>query len=645
MPVEVTIMAENKPFNYIYSKGKIGNLTARNRIVLPAMGTNLPNENGFVTDRLIEYHRIRAMGGIGIDIVELACVDTPLGKVNRRQLSIDHDKYISGLRQLSRAIQDRGAKAILQIHHAGGIARSVWAGDRPVSSSPVQVMPMAEISRELTTGEIKKLTSCFANAVQRAQEAGFDGVEIHSAHIYLLQQFLSRSINRRQDQYGGILENRARFLLEVILAARKLMGKKYTIWCRINGEETRGGFSVEEAVQTAKWAVEAGVNAINVSGTPSVRSPLSPSGWGLHNAEEIKKALKVPVIAVGRLSIEMGNEAIKNGQADFIALGRPLIADPSLPRKTSEKHFQDVTPCIYCNRCIDEFIAQERNIECSVNALAGNELACKIEPAIIKKNVVVVGGGIAGLEAARVAALRGHHVIIYEKTGRLGGQVLLAAKIPYKKVLNQLLDYYLRQLDRLSITANLNTEVTPGLINQIHPDSIILATGSIAIKPAISGIDNKNVSMAEDVISGLVITGQKVVVIGGGIVGCETAYILSRENRNITIAEMLKDAALEMPPMMRMELLHLLHEKGVNIVTNTRVSQICDTAIVATDAEGNIKTIEVDSVVIAAGAFSNNKLEESLKGKAKELFVIGDAKKPRRIKEAIYDGFNAALTI
>jgi len=279
------------------------------------------------------------------------------------------------------------------------MARSSVTGTQPVAPSAIPRFPALEVPRALTVEEIKYLVSCFADGARRAKEAGFDGVEIHAAHQYLLQEFLSRTFNRRQDEYGGSIENRARFLLEVIRAIRKLVGKDYPLWFRINAVEVEGegGITVDEVKQIAAMAKEAGIDAINVSASPSVRTEFSPRGWNLLLAQEVKKAINIPVITVGRLTIELGNEAIKNGQTDFIAIGRPLIADPNLPLKAANKREEDIIPCIECNICIEESLSTGRGLECSVNSEVGHEAEYKIEPTDKPKKVLVVGGGPAGM--------------------------------------------------------------------------------------------------------------------------------------------------------------------------------------------------------------------------------------------------------
>ena len=629
----------------IFKPGRIGSMTLRNRLVLPAMGTNLGTEEGYVTDRLKNYHRVRAKGGVGLSITELVCVDPPKGKVSSRQLCIDDDRYIPGLRELARAIQQGGARAAIQLHHTGAATRADIIGTQPVAPSPIRRAPVFDVPRELTVEEIRSLVSRFATAARRAKEAEFDGIEIHAAHSYLLQQFLSRTFNQRQDEYGGTLGNRARFLLEIIRAIRNSVGKDYPLWCRINGEEIGGGVTLEEAKEVARMAEEAGVDAINVSGAPSVRPSFSPRGWALPLAQEIKKVVNVPVIAVGRLTMELGEEALRQGKADFIALGRPLIVDPDLPLKVATHQEEDVRPCIECNRCLEEYAMAGRETECSVNSAVGREAEYRIEPTYKPKKVLVVGGGPGGMEAARVAALRGHRVMLYDRGDDLGGQLLLAAEPPYKSDIAALKEYQVRQVRKAGVEIGLKREVDATLVADTKPDVVILATGISPLIPQIPGIDRDHVVTAEDVLSHKVKIGRRVIILGGGIVGCETALFLADQGKNVTIVELLPAMATKMVPSIREALLGTLSAKGVLMLTNIRVEEITPSGMVITDAEGKTQMIDADNIVLAAGAVSNNQLTEELKGKVEELYVIGDAQEPRSIKEAISEGYHLGRNI
>ncbi|MFC1919677.1 NADH:flavin oxidoreductase, partial [Chloroflexota bacterium] len=375
----------------------------RNRIVMPPMGTSFHTEDGYVTDGTRTYYEERAKGGVGLVIVEYTYVHSS-GRASIHQLSIDSDKRITRLSTLAQAIKRHGARAAIQLHHAGYNTRLSVTGQQPVAPSPV-ALPGMEVPRELTTGEIQNMVALFAQAAWRAKEAGFDAVELHGAHKYLIAQFLSPASNKRCDIYGGSLENRARFLLEVIKAIKAMVGPGFPVWSRINGEEVgmQGGLGIEEVREVVVMAERAGMDAVHVSGMPAIRGPFFPIGWGVHNAEVIKKGVSIPVIVVGKLNPELAERVLEEGKADLVSMGRPLIADPELPNKMAEGRLDDIRPCIYCSIC-----ASGIGTQCSVNPAVGQErVYAALPPATVVKKVIVVGGGPAGMEAARVAALRG----------------------------------------------------------------------------------------------------------------------------------------------------------------------------------------------------------------------------------------------
>ena len=639
-------MAPKSKYESIFSPGKIGSLTTRNRIILPATGTTYIAEDGYVTDRLINYHRARAKGGVGLNIVEVACVETPIGKIGARQLYIDNDRFLPGLRKLVQAIHQEGSKAAIQLHHAGAASRNIYNGGELVSASNIQRGPFFDVPRPMTVSEIKHTVACFANAAARAREAGFDGVEIHAAHFYLLQQFLSRTFNRREDQYGGSLENRARFLLEVIRAVRDTVGRDYPVWYRINSSEVEGGFTPEEARQAATLTEAAGTDAVNVSTTlHDLGSGYAPKGYNLPATEEIKKGVKVPVFAVGCLNIEIGDKAIKQGQTDFVCLGRTLIADPDLPAKFAGGKAGEVRPCIHCMRCMFEDVFLGKPLECSVNASVGHEAEYELKPVSRLKRVMVVGGGPGGMETARVAALRGHKVTLYDRQDKLGGQLLVADKPPCKSDLTALAAYLAGQVRKLDVEINLGQEVTPALVADIKPDVVVLATGTFPLTLKIPGIERKSVVTAEDVLLAKVEVGTNVAVVGGGLVGCETAHLLVEKGKKVTIVEMLPEMAARVTMVIRMDILRILQARGVTMMTNTRVAEITSSGLIVTDASGNQGTLSADNVILATGALANRQLAESLRGKVPELHLIGDAKEPRFIKEAIAEGFQVGRSL
>lgn len=490
-------------FKKLLEPFQIGQMEIRNRIVMPAMGTRYGSGDGSVTERLKNYYEARAQGGTGLIIVEATYVHLR-GKIGPNRLGIDDDKFISGLGELARTIQKHGARAVIQLCHAGRLALPAVIGMQPVGPSAVPMdhfvqRVKGEIPKEMTVEEIAELVISFANAARRAKEAGFDAVELHSASGYLFAQFLSRAANRREDAYGGSVENRARFLIETIKAVKGTAGPNYPVICRMNAKEhgVEDGITLEEARETALLIQEAGADAIHVTAS----GPLSPltvgalplvPGLNVGLAAEIKKVVAIPVIAVGLISPELGEKLIAEGKADFIAMGRALIADPELPDKLGSGRMEDIRPCLVCTSCPFEPKPPEPlGLQCEVNAALGRESRSKITPTGAPKRVLVVGSGPAGMESARVAALEGHEVFLYEKQSELGGHLIEASIPPHKERIGNLIRYLETQVRKLGVKVELGREVTPEVTAEVRPDIVLIATGATPIIPDIPGARKK----------------------------------------------------------------------------------------------------------------------------------------------------------
>jgi 2,4-dienoyl-CoA reductase-like NADH-dependent reductase (Old Yellow Enzyme family)/thioredoxin reductase len=639
-------------FPQLFQPFRLGQMELRNRIVMPPMATKYSSQDGFVTDQLKDYYAARAHGGAGLVIVEASCVDAPAGKGFQRQLLVDHDRFVPGLVELVDVVKQQGAKIAIQLHHAGSEARSSITGVQPVAPSPIP-KPGHEMPRELSSEEVAELVLCFARAAQRAQHAGFDGVEIHGAHGYLVSQFLSSFFNKRSDVYGEGIEGRASFLVEIIRKTRELIGKEYPVWCRMNGREfgAEGGLSREEAQQVAQMVQEAGADAIHVSVmaygvSPRTAPPMAqPPGNLVRFAEAIKNAVSVPVIAVGRIDPATAETVIGERRADLIAIGRALIADPELPNKAAAGRLDDIRPCIGCQTCLDCITAGDEPVRCVVNPAAGRERESVIRRADKPKKVLVVGGGPAGMEAARASALRGHSVVLYERGQTLGGQMLLASIPPYKEVLKTFADYQRTQLSRLGVRIELGHEVRAALVEEAKPDAVILATGVKLAIPEIPGVDRPNVVTAFDVLLGKVEVGTKVAVIGAEVVGCETAEFLADKGKNVTLMRRGDDVATNLNPSSRQHLLARLGAKGVSILTGLHYEEITDEGVVITTREGQRQTVQVDTVVLAAGSLPDIELYQALEGKVPEVRLVGDCVEPRNIMAAVADGYFTALKI
>lgn len=710
-------MDKSDSYPHLFAPGRIGTLELRNRIVMSPMGTNLAEEDGRVSERMVRYYEERAAGGVGLIILGVGAIAYPAGACTPNQVAISDDRFLPGLKKLTDTVHDRGAKVAIQLQHAGKVATQDIAAGRPLWVPSVPPMKTGDLFDDLTDEEMRSVTSylaqpgarltyhemtvedirhlisMFGAAAERARRAGFDGVEIHAAHGYLLSSFLSPAYNKRQDDYGGPLENRARLLLEVIHAVRARVGPEFPVWCRIDGKEYRidGGITVQDAQRTAQLAESAGVDAIHVSayadpmqGVAFTDAPLVHTAGGyIALAEAVKRCVKVPVIAVGRIEPDVADEIIASGKADFVAMARKLLADPHLPRKLQESRARQIRPCVYCYTCVGKIFLNQR-VACAVNPATGRETEFQIHPAAVPKRVLVVGGGPAGMEAARVAALRGHQVILCEKTARLGGTLFFASLVYEPN--GRLMESLEEELRALPVDIRLTHEVTPEVVAGIAPDVVLVAVGAKRQAPAIRGADRSNVLSGDD-LRGLITgdetaaaeklglrqramlglgnmlgisdsasllrklshrwmpVGKRVVIIGGGLVGIELAEFFSERNREVTVLERGPKVATEMALPRRWRVLHELRARRVTMRTSVRVDEITETGVVYTPADGKRQTAPADTIVIATGATGNPDLAESLAGLAPKIHVLGDCGGVGYIEGALMDAARVARMI
>lgn len=629
----------------------IRQMELKNRIAMPPMVTQYGNEKGYVTERTKNYYEARARGGAGLLIVEATYVH-PCGHTFANQLAISDDSFISGMRELVQTIHKHGAKAAVQLHHGGRMAKSELSGVQPVAPSPL-ASPNGEIPKELTPNEIAEIVTSFAKAALRAKTAGFDGIEIHGAHGYLIDQFISPSSNKRQDIYGGNLQNRARFLIEVIKAVRGVVGKGYPVWCRIDGREygIEEGITLADAQETSRMAEGAGSDAIHVTASgptaPTILTSFTSGPAVIEElAEGIKNAVTIPIIAVGRITPEAGERMLEEGKADLIAIGKGLLADPELPNKVASNRLEDITPCIVCMGCLNDVLTTiVTGIRCSVNAALGREEEYRIVPAKRPRKVLVVGGGPAGMETARVAALRGHQVTLYEKESRLGGQLNQATIPPHKGRIEALTRYLETQVRKLGVEIKLGEQATASLADLFKAEVVVLATGVTIFTPEIPGLNTVHAVYARDVLTGRVEVGERVVLIGGELVGCETAEFLIDRGKKVTVTRRGSEMVLGVGPVLRSFFLDRLLTKGITLLTGVTYHEVNPRGLLLTTKEGGIKIIEADTIILAAGAIPNRKLYGELKGKVPEIHLVGDCAEPRSIREAITDGFRVAWEI
>ena len=645
-------MSRKPGLDKLFQPCNIGKLQLKNRVVMPPMGNNFGAEDGSVTLQQIDYYNERALGGPGLIMTEMVSVDSPMGQRGIRQLRIDDDRFIPGLSRLAIQVHDSGGKMALQLCHAGLLAASNNFVLQPVAPSPVEYYGK-KVTEGLSKEEIKDIINHFIRGALRAKDAGFDGVEVHAAHSYLLAHFLSPYFNRRGDEYGGSVRNRAKILLEIIGGIRNAVGEDYPVWCRINGMEygLEGGLTIDEAREIARMAEAAGSAAIHVTGGAyGTYSGYNRAGMGQPEgnlselAGAIKKTVKIPVIAVGRINLQLAEKLLQESKADLIAIGRAQIADPQLIKKAASGNFDDIRPCISCNVCVDDLTLLDVSLHCSVNACVGKERESRIRPAKIVKNVLVIGGGPAGMEAAIIAAQRGHRVTIYEQLPQPGGKLNLAVVPPGKIEIRPLIDFFVRQVQKLGISVVLQKEADASLIKQLRPDVIILAAGGIPAVPPIPGVAGENVVFAEQVLSGAAV-GQRVVIIGGGLVGCETAEFLSKHGKKITVIEMLDEPAAGVGSSFKPGLISRLAADGVTMMTGVECKKIFAEGVVITARDGKEQTLAADTVVLAAGAKPDRRLLQEIKGLAPEIYPIGNCVEPRRILEAISEGHRIGLLI
>ena len=648
-------------FQKLFSPITLGSLELSNRFVVPPMASNLAHEDGTVSQALIDYWVARAKGGWGLLIVEFTAID-PLGKVGPCHPCLWSNKFIVGLKKLTDAVHKYGARIAIQLSHTGRQTTQKILGipgAQPVSASPIPCPLDREVPRELSSGEVYELIEKFGDASVWARDAGFDAVEIHGAHGYLLAQFMSTYSNKRIDEFGGSLHNRMRFPIEVIHNIRRKIGPSFPLMFRMSGEEkVPGGRTLDESRAIARMIEEAGIDAIDVSvgvsgSSQYIIAPSAlPPGFLLSSSQEIKKSVSVPVIAVGRINHPLlAEDAIESGKADLIAWGRPSLADPELPNKVAAGKLDDICPCIACLQgCTRSFPLpfkplSKLGVTCLVNPFCGREGEMQIKPAMKRKKIIIVGGGPAGLEAAWVTAARGHAVTVYEKNSTLGGQYRIAAIPPFKQDISSALSYYIHMGKKHGVNFKMGTEATAKQVIAQNPDAVIIATGSEPIIPDIRGIKGNRLATAWDILEGKKQPGNRVLIVGGGMVGCEVADFLGEHLHEVTLIEMLSEIAMDVPLAAGYFLRRRLEEYGVQIETKTSVIEFLEDGALVNRGGKELRLEGFDTIVLALGTQSVNSLKEQLEKKISELYVIGDALAPRLAINAIEEGARVALKI
>lgn len=686
-------MLRKAKFEKLLEPFEIRGVKLRNRMVRSPCALGLSDIEGFVSQADKSYFEAVARGGVGLLIAGASYVDVPLGITELHRFWVSDDKFIPGLSELVQVIHKHGCPTFLELQHSGpSFPSHLFDGLRPVAASsltkgelPPRPAAPFHPPRALSLSEIEDLVIKFAIAAERARKAGFDGVVIEACHSYLINSFLSRGWNKRQDAYGcQTIESRGRFAVEIIQAIKARLGREFPVGIRINGGEwgLKNGITAEESQEISILLEEAGADFLDVSGIgyePDYGFFLFPEqllypepvdsarllarkirrpGLEVTRAEAIKKAVSIPVIAVGRLDPKLGEWILKRDKADLIAFGRRLIADPELPNKVASGRLEDIVPCMGCLECIFGS-SPGGTMRCRVNPSLAREHEYEIKLAERKRKIMVIGAGPAGLEAARVAALRGHEVVLCEKEHRFGGLLPLAALVKGLEIedLPALVQYYRTQLRNLNVQVMLDREANIALVDEIKPDVVILATGGVFDTPEIPGIKSDIAMNASDLhrkanpylrfLGPKVLrwltkfyfpVGRRVVVMGGLIHGCETAEFLVKRGRKVTIVEASDELGIGIPYARRLRLLNWLDRKGVTMLSEARSEKISNTGLTVITKEGSRKTIEADTVLIAVPPKANSALLKTLEGAVPEIYPIGDCKEPRLILDAIADG-------
>ena len=707
----------SNPHAPLLQSGRIGSMELKNRIAMAPMGENYGGTDGICGERAQAYYEERAKGGTGLIIMGTAAISWPSGTSEPHQLGISEDSFIPGLAEVTRRVHAHGGKVAIQINHSGKVAandrshgREMWVSsmppDGPVAeamrtvtpkefSTFVGVGPYPDRYRVMDQADIAQMIEWFGAAAVRAKQANFDAVEVHCAHNYMIANFLSPFFNSRTDEYGGSYENRSRLLREVLTEVRKRVGPDYPVWVRLDSEEmhTPGGITMDEALKTAKLCEELGMNAISVSayarlttGTAFTDAPIPQKQNAYRDfAKQFKKAVSLPIISAGRWELDDAADALNKGEIDFVAMGRKLLAEPELANKLQANAAQDVRPCIYCYACVSEIFIN-KGIKCAVNAQTGHETTKTITFAEKPKHVLIVGGGPSGMEAARVAALRGHRVTLAERSDRLGGTLFFAA-LAYPEN-GRLLDYLVKQMKHPQIDVRLNTTVDAQLLADLKPDEILVGTGAKRAAPPIPGADQTHVwsgdelrrlmtgDRAEEIAKAklnlaertlfkaggmLKVTdstaaiqnlsklwmplGKRVSIIGAGLVGLELAEFLIERGREVTVLDPGTHPGTELPIVRRWRVYDAVKNHG-KLLMQANVTQIDRKEVIWTDKKGEEYRTPADSVVLAMGAEADSTVADQLQSITQTpVRRIGDCNDLGYIEGAMHSGHQAGRTI
>ncbi len=626
-------------FPHLFQEGKIGTCLLKNRLIMSLYPTKYSTDSR-VNERMIEFYRERARGGVAMIVLDCPCLDFPGSYKGPNELRFDTPEFADGIKSLLSVIHEEGAKAFMQLNYPKErIFDHEVSGAKPKGN--IWVAPLVKI---MTSEDASIILALMAKGAKRAREIGYDGIEIQASYGDFISQLLSPLSNKRTDEYGGSLENRTRFLSTLLKAVKEEAGNDYPVMVKLVCDEfVEGGLTLKETTVIAQLIARSGGDAILASGGNKATKRLTipshylPSGTLVHLAREIKKSVDIPVIAVGKINTpELADKVIREKDADFVAMARSLIADPYLPEKAKSGMAEDIRMCASdLEDCADKGVKGLGRC-CSINPFSGQEYRLKITPALKKKRVIVVGGGPAGIQTAIITSQRGHEVTLYEKQESLGGQLRLACKAPFKEGMNEAQRYLKHTLGKTNTKVILGKAVSSDKILSQKPDAVIIATGSRSYLPDMPGIDRSFVFDVRSVYENASLElGTDIVILGGGDIGCETADFLASKSTNVTIVELCDEPLKRMKEIPREELLNRLKEKGVTIVTSCKVIAVEENKVIIEDRNGSKKELKADSVIVAVGSVQVKSLFDSLKSSVKEIYLIGDAKEPGNLGAAL----------
>ena len=644
-------MSEHEP---LFQPLQLGSLTLPNRVVMTTVKLGYSNKTGEVTKRHIAFYKRRAEGRVGLMTTAPLYIQLN-GRELPTQLGIYTDEFMPGLRWLTDAVHASGGRIMAHINHAGRVANPKLVPPEEQISASAVLCPANQVTpRPLTGDEITEVIAAFGAAARRVREAGFDAIEIPFSHGYLIHQFLSPHTNRRTDEFGGSFENRIRFGQDVIALVREQVGDDFPIVVRMNAiDYVEGGLMIEDAVEIAHRLEDFGVDALSVtSGTmcESVAFCLYPTGTPkahlLPMAARIRESVMLPVIVAGRIRTpSVAREVLADGQADLIGLGRPFLADPDWVLKTESGDEKAILLCAACHQgCLAE-LRRGEGTHCMFNPLTGRESEIQITPTVQPREITVVGGGPAGLETATIAAQRGHIVTLFEQENHLGGQFALAAKAPHKEDFRDVIDNMVLMARRAGVDIHLWTRVKPNMVLDAYPDAIIVATGGIPLTIPFPGIEETRLLLASELLEGIEqVETPTAFVIGGGLVGLESADYLTALGVKVTLVEMLPEVGTDIDALAKAMLLGRLKKRGVVIHTRTKITRLTKNEAFA-QQDGSTICFPIETMILAVGVRSNRDLAVALEHSELEMYIIGDALQPRKVLEAIWEGFEVALRL